>query len=475
MLKFAVKKSAKNIFHDAVSNKDLSRLKFILQNNQKGFNIDELDEDGLTALQRSCFIGNLKLVQLLVNYGANIDIQDREGWSVLHASAVAGNSSILRYLVCMGADVTTRNDFGELAIDLASDLDCVIILAEAMISAGHRELIDGYFAKQPSLKALIEDRLREISKKPNELSEQEYSSEGSKNRSGERFKKNYSKTLESRKESTSVNTSESRRQPLGNISNTSTNKEEGLHIIERGGQPEEGRTGRDKYNTRIKRVECKKCHGKKRLSTSSSCSVSSDSSSSSSSDSAYVSSLSLVTEGLPTQIEEPTKNETYSHDDDVINPVFDSVLPKQNSTPENTKHRVHNCRKHEKRNKSRSNSSPASVSTSKRHRILSKIKEHSNVNALNESGLSLLHVMARQGDAESVKILLENGAEVNRQALNGSTPLHEAAQSGSLDCILMLLSYEADLFAENDNGFLPIDKAKNKDVKLSLHKAMAMK
>ena len=83
--------------------------------------------------------------------------------------------------------------------------------------------------------------------------------------------------------------------------------------------------------------------------------------------------------------------------------------------------------------------------------------------------------MARQGDTESVKILLEKGAEVNRQALNGSTPLHEAAQSGSLATIVMLLNYEADLFAENDNEYLPIDKAKNKDVKLLLHKAMVMK
>lgn len=472
MLKFAVKKSAKNIFHNAVANKDLSRLKFLLHNNQESFKIDELDEDGLTALQRSCFIGNLKLVQLLVTYGANIDIQDREGWSVLHASAVAGNSSILRYLVCMGADVTARNDLGELAIDLANNLDCVIILAEGMISAGHGELIDGYFAKRPSLKASIVDKLREISEKSDELSEQESLSEGSKDQSGGSYKRN--RSVESQEELATVNTSESRR-PLGNISNTSRNKDEGLQIIERGGQPEEGRTVRDNDNTTAKRVVCKKCRGKKRLSTASSCSVSSDSSSSSSSDSAYVSSLSLVTECLPTQVEEPEKKETHSHDDDVINPVFDSGLPKQTSTPESRPHKVHNCRKHEKRNKSRCHSSPASVSTSKRHRILSRIREDANVNALNESGLSLLHVMAKQGDTESVKILLENGAEVNRQALTGSTPLHEAAQSGSLESILMLLSYEADLFAENDNGFLPIDKAKNKDVKLLLHKAMALR
>ena len=170
MLKFVVKKSAKNIFHDAVANKDVSRLKFLLQNNRESFKIDELDEDGLTALQRSCFIGNLKLVQLLVTFGANIEIQDREGWSVLHASAVAGNSSILKYLVCMGADVAVKNDLGELAIDLANDLDCVIILAEAMISAGHGDLIDGYFAKRPSMKALIENKLREVSKKSDDLS-----------------------------------------------------------------------------------------------------------------------------------------------------------------------------------------------------------------------------------------------------------------------------------------------------------------
>jgi ankyrin repeat protein len=182
--------------------------------------------------------------------------------------------------------------------------------------------------------------------------------------------------------------------------------------------------------------------------------------------------MSLQSETLPSKGEALKRD---SHDEDHTTPVvFSSALPKHSSTPA-VKHKVHNCRKHEKRNKPRSYSSPASVSSSKRHRILSKIKEHENVNALNESGLSLLHVMASQGDIESVNILLQNGAEVNRQAQDGSTPLHEAAMSGSIESILMLLSYEADLFAENDNGLLPIDKAKGNDVKLLLHKAMAMK
>ncbi|EDO36720.1 predicted protein [Nematostella vectensis] len=159
MLKFAVRKTSSSIFHDAVARKDIVRLAFLMESNRRQFNVDLLDEDGLTALQRACFTGNLKLVQLLVSYGANLDIQDKEGWSVLHAAAVAGNLSILRYLVAVGADVSVRNDLGELPIDVATDVHCVIVLAEGMKRAGLRKLTDKFFAKRPQLKTLIKDSL----------------------------------------------------------------------------------------------------------------------------------------------------------------------------------------------------------------------------------------------------------------------------------------------------------------------------
>ena len=98
-----------------------------------------------------------------------------------------------------------------------------------------------------------------------------------------------------------------------------------------------------------------------------------------------------------------------------------------------------------------------------------------NVNDLNEKGMSLLHEASAKGDARIVANLLNSGAEVNRQSIHGSTPLHEAASSGSLMCTLMLIDAGADLFAETDNGLLPIDQAQNNDSRLLIQRAMAIR
>lgn len=454
MLKFAVKKTSKDIFHDAVASKDTSRLKFLLENNQLGFQVDELDEDGLTALQRSCFIGNLKLVQLLVMHGANLHIQDREGWSVLHASAVAGNYSILRYLVCMGADVTVTNDFGQLPIDLASNLNCVIILLEAMEKIGRHDLIEKYFTERPTHKVTIENQLRLLANRDASLSLIDGSSESTQNNGEE--DNQLSIVLNSDVSQEQLESTSSSTDSLGDLWSTS-NKENPVRFNEEGGQPEDSRIQIDKRTS--KRAVCKKCHGKKRLSSVSS---SSSDSSTSSYDSAYT---SINSEGNTNGIEVINSN-----DESTTTEVAEQTIRSPN-------HKIHHCKKKDKHlHKPRRLTAPDRLTTTKQNKLLlDQIKEHEDVNALNSSGLSLLHVTASQGDSKTVKILLEKGAEVNRQALNGSSPLHEAARGGHVDCTLLLLNYGADAFADDDNGLLPIDIAEDGRLKCLLNRAMTMK
>ncbi|XP_032232865.1 protein phosphatase 1 regulatory subunit 16A [Nematostella vectensis] len=416
MLKFAVRKTSSSIFHDAVARKDIVRLAFLMESNRRQFNVDLLDEDGLTALQRACFTGNLKLVQLLVSYGANLDIQDKEGWSVLHAAAVAGNLSILRYLVAVGADVSVRNDLGELPIDVATDVHCVIVLAEGMKRAGLRKLTDKFFAKRPQLKTLIKDR--------------------------------YIGMISS-----------------GTCDNKNSNNDQGVKLIEIGGPPDKGSLFDDGTVLIPRRAVCKKCQGRKRYSTASTCS--SGSSTSSSSDSAYISSMSL--------------SESYSDSQAVITldrdiewySAFAPSTPHQTSTPSSTPSKSR-LRQEYFYTKPRGVSSPPDLS-SKVNALSSLIQGLDNVNDLNDSGISLLHEMAGRGDSESVQFLLEHGAEVNRQSLNGSSPLHEAVQSGNIDCTLLLLRSGADLYAETDGGFLPIDIARENTIRDILRRAMSIR
>lgn len=161
MLKFAVKRKPVELFHEAVHSKDVLRVTFILEQNESQFHIDDIDEDGITALQRSCFTGTLKLVQLLVTYGADINIQDKEGWSVIHAATVARNHSIMRYLIAMGAPLGLENDQGEQAIDLARDLQSVVILAEGMRRAGLARDVEDYLKRKPEVREIFEEKLQQ--------------------------------------------------------------------------------------------------------------------------------------------------------------------------------------------------------------------------------------------------------------------------------------------------------------------------
>jgi len=65
----------------------------------------------------------------------------------------------------------------------------------------------------------------------------------------------------------------------------------------------------------------------------------------------------------------------------------------------------------------------------------------------NQYEQTLLHIAAKSGYAEAVKLLLNNNAKVNsRDSLNG-TPLHRAVQNGHVDVAKILIEYGADIEA----------------------------
>ncbi|XP_058987284.1 protein phosphatase 1 regulatory subunit 12A isoform X3 [Musca domestica] len=89
---------------------------------EQGADINTANVDGLTALHQACIDDNLEMVEFLVEQGADINRQDNEGWTPLHATASCGFVSIARYLVEHGADVAAVNSDGDLAVDLAVDI-----------------------------------------------------------------------------------------------------------------------------------------------------------------------------------------------------------------------------------------------------------------------------------------------------------------------------------------------------------------
>ena len=88
-------------------------------------NINQLDNDGYTALKEACLSETPlnDLVRLLIEYGANINIKDTElQRTALMCAAQRGHTSIVQYLLEQGAPVNTQDVDGATSLGIASQL-----------------------------------------------------------------------------------------------------------------------------------------------------------------------------------------------------------------------------------------------------------------------------------------------------------------------------------------------------------------
>ncbi len=82
------------------------------------------------------------------------------------------------------------------------------------------------------------------------------------------------------------------------------------------------------------------------------------------------------------------------------------------------------------------------------------------INAINDnSGSTLLHLVAEKFDYSFAEFLLKNGADPNQKNRLGQTPLHIAASEGERSFVELLLANKADINARDDQGNTPISAA----------------
>ena len=84
--------------------------------------------------------------------------------------------------------------------------------------------------------------------------------------------------------------------------------------------------------------------------------------------------------------------------------------------------------------------------------VLVKDKK-TNLNAISKESENTLMLAAIQNQIELAKLLIEQGAEVNKP---GWTPLHYAATKGHIDIMRLLIENSAYLDAESPNGTTPL-------------------
>ena len=75
-----------------------------------------------------------------------------------------------------------------------------------------------------------------------------------------------------------------------------------------------------------------------------------------------------------------------------------------------------------------------------------------NAQARNTMKVRPIHAAAAAAQIEVIRALIERGADVNARQQDGYTPLHEAAGSGKIDLARLLLDHGADINARADSG-----------------------
>ncbi|XP_008406101.1 cyclin-dependent kinase 4 inhibitor B [Poecilia reticulata] len=74
--------------------------------------------------------------------------------------------------------------------------------------------------------------------------------------------------------------------------------------------------------------------------------------------------------------------------------------------------------------------------------------------------LTVTHDAAREGFVETVRVLVNHGAEVNLADETGNLPLHLAAKGGHLEVVRMLLDLTEDPRRTNDLGHTALSLAR---------------
>ena len=97
-----------------------------------------------------------------------------------------------------------------------------------------------------------------------------------------------------------------------------------------------------------------------------------------------------------------------------------------------------------------------------------------DINEITTSGLTALNQCVLDGNLESVEMLLELGACINKRDQYGWTPLHYAASEGYLHICRFLLREGANVRVENKEGKYPVEVTEDQMILRLLLRATLM-
>ncbi|XP_029474614.1 ankyrin-3-like [Rhinatrema bivittatum] len=90
---------------------------------------------------------------------------------------------------------------------------------------------------------------------------------------------------------------------------------------------------------------------------------------------------------------------------------------------------------------------------------LKEILKDNDINAVNSSNETLLHVAAANGQVPVIDYLIGKGAKLEMKDKNGRTPLHRASEKGHAEAVRVLLNAGANLYALDKDANAPLHLA----------------
>lgn len=153
-------------FFDAVEKDDRKKIKKYLKS---GINVNAVTEDNLTALHFAIGHGNIELMQFLVSKGADVDFSYANGFypleyavvcrqkkalmylleqtcsletSALHYAAALGEIELLELLMQAGVEVNRRDQIGRTALHEAANCNCLNVMCLLIQSGAELDCMD---------------------------------------------------------------------------------------------------------------------------------------------------------------------------------------------------------------------------------------------------------------------------------------------------------------------------------------------
>ncbi|XP_073445938.1 BCL-6 corepressor-like protein 1 isoform X2 [Dendrobates tinctorius] len=95
-------------------------------------------------------------------------------------------------------------------------------------------------------------------------------------------------------------------------------------------------------------------------------------------------------------------------------------------------------------------------------------RDQGDINHRDNAGYTALHEACARGWTSILRILLENGANVNCSAQDGTRPIHDAVVNDNLETVWLLLSYGADPTLATYSGQTPMKLASSETMRMFL-------